>query len=230
MRNRTIAALAVMFTLSAPASAGGILVFDTVNMLEQAKQWSQELKQWNQTVQHYESQMKSITGIRDIGSFTRQLSGLKGELEKVYQDGDAILGDFSSNPTGGLSAKAQQLFEQYGAFDMCKSGVDEKDNLCKARVVSTAVSVERGKDINKQLAASMDEISSLSGRIEQAADTKESQDLANALQAQSLKMQAIKAQYDVWVTKQQADEKLYAEQQQAQFRQSQKNAKVPTFD
>ena len=38
MRNRTIAALAVMFTLSAPASAGGILVFDTVNMLEQAKQ------------------------------------------------------------------------------------------------------------------------------------------------------------------------------------------------
>ncbi|WP_375372160.1 type IV secretion system protein [Shigella flexneri] len=39
---------------------------------------------------------------------------------------------------------------------------------------------------------------SLSNRIESSKDMKESQDLANALQAQSLKIQAIKMQYDVW--------------------------------
>ena len=59
----------------------------------------------------------------------------------------------------------------------------------------------------------MSQIQSLSTRIEASKDMKESQDLANALQAQSLKMQAIKMQYDVWNSKNQADTEMLKEQQ-----------------
>lgn len=75
---------------------------------------------------------------------------------------------------------------------MCTTGYERNDNLCKARIVSKAASIEQGNEINKQLSSAMSQIQSLSTRIEASKDMKESQDLANALQAQSLKMQAIK--------------------------------------
>ncbi|WP_238563697.1 type IV secretion system protein, partial [Yersinia pestis] len=58
------------------------------------------------------------------------------------------------------------------------------DNLCKAKVVSTAASIEQGNAINKQLSNTMSQIQTLSSRIESSKDIKESQDLANSLQAQ----------------------------------------------
>ncbi|MDK8008961.1 type IV secretion system protein, partial [Escherichia coli] len=78
--------------------------------------------------------------------------------------------------------------------------------------------------MNKQLSSAMSQIQSLSNRIESSKDMKESQDLANALQAQSLKIQAIKMQYDVWDSKNRADAEMLKEQKYAEYRLRQKNA------
>ncbi|MDI5652073.1 type IV secretion system protein, partial [Salmonella enterica subsp. enterica serovar Kentucky] len=83
---------------------------------------------------------------------------------------------------------------------------------------------------NKQLSSAMSQIQSLSSRIESSKDMKESQDLANALQAQSLKIQAIKMQYDVWDSKNRADAEMLKEQKYAEYRLRQKNAKIPSFE
>ncbi len=112
---------------------------------------------------------------------------------------------------------------------MCTTGYERNDNLCKARIVSKAASIEQGNEINKQLSSAMSQIQSLSSRIEASKDIKESQDLANALQAQSLKMQAIKMQYDVWNSKNQADTEMLKEQQRAEYKQQQMNAPIPTI-
>ncbi|WP_232081603.1 type IV secretion system protein, partial [Citrobacter rodentium] len=118
----------------------------------------------------------------------------------------------------------KNLFSKYGAFDMCTTGYERNDNLCKARIVSKAASIEQGNEINKQLSSAMSQIQSLSTRIEASKDMKESQDLANALQAQSLKMQ-----YDVWNSKNQADTEMLKEQQRAEYKQQQMNAPIPTI-
>ncbi|KHM22136.1 type IV secretion system protein, partial [Klebsiella aerogenes] len=194
------------------------------------------LKQWSETAQHYQSQIQAYkdqlataTGIRNIAAFTNELSNLQSELTNIYKQGNSYISDFTSNPEGALSSQAKNLFSKYGAFDMCTTGYERNDNLCKARIVSKAASIEQGNEINKQLSSAMSQIQSLSTRIEASKDMKESQDLANALQAQSLKMQAIKMQYDVWNSKNQADTEMLKEQQRAEYKQQQMNAPIPTI-
>lgn len=209
---------------------------DPTRDIQWAQDWGQKIKEWTDTAQHYKSQIQaykdqlaSATGIRNIGAFTSELGNLKSELQGVYDQGDSYLKNFRSNPTGALSGEAESLFKKYGAFNMCNSGVKQRDSLCKAKVVTMVANSEQGTEISKKLSDSMSQISSLSSRIESSQDIKESQDLANSLQAQSLKMQAIKMQYDVWVSKNTADEKIVEAQQKASFRKQQAEGSIPTF-
>lgn len=210
---------------------------DPLRDAQWAQDWAQKIKEWTDTAQHYKSQIQAYqdqlataTGIREIAAFTNDLKNLQSELTDVYKKGDAFVGDLTKNPTAMLSNEALSLFNKYGAFNMCKTGVISSDNLCKAKVINNAASIERGTDISMQLAKSMDKIQELSGRLENSKDIKESQDLANSLQAQSLKMQAIKMQYDVWSNKNKADAEMFNTQEKAAFREQQKNAPVLTFN
>lgn len=219
------------------SKGGGIPVYDAVSDLKRVGEWSEKLKQWSETVEHYQSQidaykkqLATATGVRQIDEFTGALNNMKSELEKIYQEGDSFVADFTKNPTGKLSSKATSLFNKYGAFDMCKSGMDTADNLCKTKVVSNAASIEQGNKINKALVSSMNQIDNLNRRTANAKDSKESQDLANALQAQSLKIQAIKMQYDVWLNKNKADEAMFNKQQMAEYNKRQLNAPIPQFN
>lgn len=209
---------------------------DPMRDVQWAQDWGQKIKEWTDTAAHYKSQIQAYkdqlataTGVRNIASFTNELSNLQSELTNIYKQGDSYISSFTNDPTGSLSSEAQSLFKKYGAFDMCNTGYSKNDNVCKAKVVSTAASIEQGNVINKQLSNTMSQIQSLSSRIESSKDIKESQDLANSLQAQSLKMQAIKMQYDVWESKNKADAEMLQTQQKAEFKQQQLQAAVPDF-
>lgn len=209
---------------------------DPMRDVQWAQDWGQKIKEWTDTAAHYKSQIQAYkdqlataTGVRDIASFTNELSNLQSELTTIYKQGNSYISNFTSDPTGSLSSEAQGLFKKYGAFDMCNSGVNSTDNLCKAKVVSTAASIEQGNVINKQLSNAMSQIQTLSSRIESSKDIKDSQDLANSLQAQSLKMQAIKMQYDVWESKNKSDGEMLKQQEYAEYRMRQKNAQIPDF-
>ncbi|EGS5024105.1 type IV secretion system protein VirB5 [Escherichia coli] len=227
-----------LLTASFYSSAGIPVAIDaSQEWAVEAARWTERLKQWSETAQHYQSQIQAYkdqlataTGIRNIAAFTNELSNLQSELTNIYKQGNSYISDFTSNPEGALSSQAKNLFSKYGAFDMCNTGYERNDNLCKARIVSTAASIEQGNEINKQLSSAMSQIQSLSSRIEASKDIKESQDLANALQAQSLKMQAIKMQYDVWNNKNKADHEMLVTQEQEAFIKQQKEAEPLTFD
>lgn len=231
-------ALAACLSVSFFSQAGIPVAIDAnPEWAVEAARWSEKLKQWGDTAQHYKSQIQAYqdqlataTGIREIAAFTNELKNLQSELTNIYKQGDSFVGSFSKNPKGMLSQEAESLFNKYGAFDMCKTGIKSTDNLCKAKIISNAANIEQGTEINKELAQSMNQIQRLSSRIENSKDIKESQDLANALQAQSLKMQAIKMQYDVWASKNQADAEMFNAQEKAAFREQQKNAPVLTFN
>ncbi|EGZ6008753.1 type IV secretion system protein VirB5 [Escherichia coli] len=222
-----------LLTASFYSSAGIPVAVDaSPEWAVEAARWTERLKQWSETAQHYQSQIQAYkdqlataTGIRNIAAFTNELSNLQSELTNIYKQGNSYISDFTSNPEGALSSQAKNLFSKYGAFDMCTTGYERNDNLCKARIVSKAASIEQGNEINKQLSSAMSQIQSLSTRIEASKDMKESQDL----QAQSLKMQAIKMQYDVWNSKNQADTEMLKEQQRAEYKQQQMNAPIPTI-
>jgi type IV secretion system protein VirB5 len=232
---KAITLLSVFYVF--PAFSSGIPVVDVAGNAQELLHWTEKVKQWGETVRHYETQINAYkdqlataTGVRNIGAFTSELMNLKSELQGIYNQGDSYLKNFSSNPTGALSTEAESLFKKYGAFNMCNTGVSQSDSLCKAKVVTMAANIEQGSEISKKLSDSMQQISRLSQRIEGAQDIKESQDLANSLQAQSLKMQAIKMQYDVWSSKNSADEKIAEAQQKASFRKQQAEGKIPTFN
>ncbi len=237
MKRVKIFMLISLLTASFYSSAGIPVAIDADPEWEvEAARWTERLKQWSETAQHYENQIQAYkdqlataTGVRDIASFTNELSNLQSELTSIYKQGNSYISDFTTDPEGALSSEAKSLFSKYGAFDMCNTGYERNDNLCKARIVSTAASIEQGNEINEQLSSAMSQIQSLSSRIEASEDMKESQDLANALQAQSLKMQAIKMQYDVWNSKNQADTEMLKEQQRAEYKQQQMNAPIPTI-
>jgi len=221
---------------ASPAFSSGIPVVDVAGNLQEMTHWLERVKQWENTVKHYDTQINAYkdqlataTGVRNIAAFTSELSNLKSEMQGIYNQGDSYLKNFSSNPTGALSGQAESLFKKYGAFNMCNTGVSQNDTLCKAKVVTMAANIEQGAEISNKLSDSMKQISTLSQRIEGSRDIKESQDLANSLQAQSLKMQAIKMQYDVWESKNSADEKIAEAQQKASFRKQQSEGKIPTF-
>ncbi|MFS1538335.1 MAG: type IV secretion system protein [Candidatus Phlomobacter fragariae] len=207
-----------------------ISVHDAISDLKRVSEWSETVEHYQNQIDAYKKQLATTTGIRQIEEFTSSLNNMKGELEKLYQEGDSFVADFTKNPTGKLNSKVMSLFKKYGAFDMCKSGIDTADNLCKVKVVSNAVNIEQGNKINKTLVSSMSQIDNLSRRIANAEDSKESQDLANALQAQSLKILAIKMQYDIWSNKNKADEAMFNKQQIAEYNKRQLNAPIPKFN
>lgn len=219
------------------AISSGIPVVDALGNAERIYEWSKKVEQWGQTTTHYqnqikayEAQLKSATGVRNIGDFTNELTNLQSELRAIYDKGDSYIGDFTTNPSGALSPEATAVFEKYKAFDMCNTGVVASDNLCKAKVVTTAANIEQGNTISKELTESMQQIDKLSSRIEKSEDIKDSQDLANALQAQSLRIQAIKIQYDVWANKNKADSDMFDKQEEAAYDQRQIKAAIPTFN
>lgn len=238
MNNKAIL-LSILLGASFVAKAGIPVAVDADPMrdVQWAKDWTEKIKEWTDTAAHYKSQIQAYkdqlataTGVRDIASFTNELSSLQSELTNIYKQGDSYISNFTNDPTGTLSNEAQSLFKKYGAFDMCNTVSEQNNNICKAKIVTTAANIEQGSVINKQLSDSMSQIQTLSGRIESSKDIKESQDLANALQAQSLKMQAIKMQYDVWESKNKSDAEMLKEQQRAEFRKSQLDSPITQFN
>mgnify|MGYP004706625119 CR=1 FL=1 len=175
-------------------------------------------------------QLTSTTGVRQIGGLVSQLQSVKSEMQSIYKKGDSFISDYVNNPTGSLSSEAESVFNKYQAFGECSTGSDAAIRLCKAKVVSTAAQVEMADSINDQIAQASDDFATLSTRLENATDSKESADLANTMQAKVAQMQALQMQMQNVAARQAAQKERIGELQQAQFRQRQQNAEVPTFN
>lgn len=230
--------LAFSLWLSAPAISAGIPVFDAVNNAESINQWVQKLKQWQETVTHYKDeldaykqQLATATGIRDIQGFLREAKSLKDDIDALRKNGIS-LDDLLTNPDGSYSSALQGLYKKYQSFDSCtpsRSSLRYQDS-CKQLLLNQALAIENTREVQDRITSTLNDIADLSDRIANAKDSKESQDLANAVAAKSVQLNALTSQWEMSVRQTEQRATLLEQQRQNAFNEQQLAAPVPDFN
>ncbi|HDX9051771.1 TPA: type IV secretion system protein [Yersinia enterocolitica] len=220
---------------NAPVFASGILVFDATQQLENAQQWAKELSQWKETAQHYTSQidaykaqLATATGLRDIGSFVNQAKGLTSDLKNLQKNGLSLNSVLNS---GGMSGELESIYSKYSMFDTCHdSGSASYVETCKQTVVNKAVALEDSEVVQQKISSTLDDVSNLSYRIENAKDAKEAQDLANTLSLKTVQLNALTTQWEMNVKQAEMRDSMLKDKQLKAFRKQQSEASIPTFN
>lgn len=232
-KNLITACLAGTILCSSFANAGGILVFDATAQIENVKQWTKEANQWMDTVKHYrsqldayKSQLATATGVRDVQLFFNQAKSLTNDLKKLQKNG-VSLNDLLSNPTGQMNGTLNSLYNKYSMFDTCKNKETQSYiNTCKKMVVNKAVALEDTTQAQKKINDTVADISALAGRIESSKDSKESQDLANAITSKSVQLNALTTQWEMSVKQAEIREQMLLSQRAKDFAEQQRKAPV----
>lgn len=233
MRFRDII-LALSMFISTQAMSAGIPVFDAVQNTESMNQWIQKLQQWQETVTHYRSeldaykqQLATATGVRDVQAFLREAKSLKTDIDNLRQNGIS-LDDLLSNQSGLYSSELNSLYNKYKTFDTCNPSSASQRYLdsCKQMILNQAVAIENTSEVENKITGTLDDISDLSDRIANAQDSKESQDLANAIAAKSVQLNALTSQWEMSVKQAEQRATLLEQQKQKAFEQQQLTAPV----
>lgn len=233
MRFRDII-LALSLFISTQAISAGIPVFDAVQNTESMNQWIQKLQQWQETVTHYRSeldaykqQLATATGVRDVQAFLREAKSLKTDIDNLRQNGIS-LDDLLSNQSGSYSSELNSLYNKYKSFDSCNPSSSSPRYLdsCKQMILNQAVAIENTSEVENKITGTLDDISDLSDRIANAQDSKESQDLANAIAAKSVQLNALTSQWEMSVKQAEQRATLLEQQKQKAFEQQQLTAPV----
>lgn len=228
--------LVIVVAYSSSVFSAGIPVVDAVGNAQELAHWTEKLKQWTETVQHYKSQLQAYkdqlatsTGLRDIQGLVSQGKSLKNDIISLQKQGinlDSLLTS-SSAPSGTLDT----LYKKFKDFDIC----DEKQaesyiNICKQETVNKAWAIEQTADVQDKISDALNDISDLTDRMANAKDIKESQDLANAIQAKSIQLNILSQQWEINMKSSEQRDKLLAEKRRKAFRESQITAPVPQFN
>lgn len=233
MRFRDIILTLALF-ISTQAMSAGIPVFDAVQNTESMNQWFQKLQQWQETVTHYRSeldaykqQLATATGVRDVQAFLREAKSLKTDIDNLRQHGIS-LDDLLSNPSVSYSSELNSLYNKYKTFDTCNPSSSSQRYLdsCKQMILNQAVAIENTSEVENKITGTLGDISDLSDRIANAQDSKESQDLANAIAAKSVQLNALTSQWEMSVKQAEQRTTLLEQQKQKAFEQQQLTAPV----
>lgn len=237
MRFRDIILTLALF-ISTQAMSAGIPVFDAVQNTESMNQWIQKLQQWQETVTHYRSeldaykqQLATATGVRDVQAFLREAKSLKTDIDNLRQTGIS-LDDLLSNQSGSYSSELNSLYNKYKTFDTCNPSSTSQRYLdsCKQMVLNHAVAIENTSEVENKITGTLGDISDLSDRIANAQDSKESQDLANAIAAKSVQLNALTSQWEMSVKQAEQRSTMLTQQRQKAFNEQQLAAPVPDFN
>lgn len=230
--------LALSLLVSTTAISTGIPVFDAASNLESINQWVQKLQQWQETVTHYKSeldaykqQLATATGIRDIQGFLRDAKSLKNDIDILRKNGISLDG-LLTNQGGNYSSDLERLYKKYQSFDICNqsSSSQRYRESCKQLVLNQAVSIEDTSNVQNRINSTLNDISDLSNRITNAKDSKESQDLANAIAAKSVQLNALTSQWEMLVKQAEQRSVILAQQRQKAFNEQQLVSPVPDFN
>lgn len=231
---KVIAVSALLFSASSFAAVG-IPVADNPAAIVRAVEWAQLGAQWAKTLTQYKnelsaykSQLETATGSRDIGGFMGEIKNLKGQLDG-YKKRSITLDDMLSS-SGGLSTDAERIFNKYKLFELCKGQDQVTMDGCKEDVVNKAATLETAETISKELRAKINDASALAARAERSKDSKESQDLSNAIGIKNMEITALQTQWNIYTQQSQAREKLLEEKRSAAFRKRQGEGQIPRFN
>lgn len=230
--NKIIIFTVLVFPLFAKA---GIPVMVDADPLRQAE-WVKEAQRWVDTAKHYQSQLQSYkdqlataTGLRDIQGLVAQGKSLKNDITNLQKQGISLDDLLTSGnaPTGALDS----LYNRFKDFDVCDARqAASYINLCKQETVNKAWALEQTTEVQEKITDALNDISNLTDRMANSKDIKESQDLANAVQAKSIQLNVLSQQWEMNMRASEQRDKLLAEKRRKAFRESQITAPVPQFN
>lgn len=218
----------LIFPLVAKA---GIPVLVDADPMREVK-WLEEVTRWTDTVKHYKSQLEAYkdqlataTGLRDIQALVAQGKSLKNDITSLQKQGISLddLLTSSSAPTGALDT----LYNKYKDFDVCDATQAKSYiNICKQETVNKAWALEQTAEVQEKINDALDDISGLTDRMANSQDSKESQDLANAVQAKSVQLNVLSQQWEMNMRASEQRDKLLKEKRKQAKQQSQIEAPV----
>jgi len=214
----------------------GIPVMVDADPLRQAE-WVKEAQRWMDTVKHYQSQLNAYkdqlataTGVRDIQLLIGQSKSLANDINNLRKRGIS-LNDLLNNPNGSYDSQLNGLYEKYKVFDDCNTTqTDNYQNTCKQLILNQAVSIEETIEVENKISEVLADISILTNRIELSKDTKESQDLANVVNARTVQLNALSTQWEMSVKQAEQREKLLQKKRKKERAEFLKNAPVPDLN
>ncbi|MGS7881942.1 type IV secretion system protein [Klebsiella pneumoniae] len=160
----------------------------------------------------YKQQLATATGIRDVQAFLNQAKNLTADIKNLKNRGIS-LNDLLTGSGGSYAGELNRLYDKYKLFDNCPENASEAyRDSCKQMLLNQAVSVEDTSDIQEKISDTLSDISNLASRIENAKDSKESQDLANVVSARSIQLNALTTQWEMSVKQSEMRNQLLAEQ------------------
>ncbi|WP_210532026.1 type IV secretion system protein [Pantoea ananatis] len=198
-------------------------------------QWAKEAQDWIKTaefykdsMQNYQQQLASQTGLRDVVGLVNQAKGLKNDIMDLQKQGISLNDLLSSGnaPSGALDS----LYSKYKDFDVCGvQSVAAYATACKQETINKAWMIEQTNDVQETVSSTLDDISSLTDRVANAKDAKESQDLANSINLKSIQLNTITNQWEMNMKAADQRAKLLEEKRKKAFHDQQYNAPVPTY-
>ena len=226
---------ALIFTGSAFAVVG-IPVADNPAAAVRVVEWAQLLKQWGETVKQYKSeltaykdQLATATGVREIGEFLDEAKKIKNEAVSVVNDVKDAKEALTS--IGGLAqGEYAALSNKYGLMDSCKGLSLQMLDSCQGSITSKLNLIERAESVSDSFSRKLTSIQKLADRAQNSKDSKESQDLANAVNLKAVEMSALQLQWSMATEQAKAANVVWEEKRKAAFEKQQSNAPIPTFN
>ena len=226
---------ALIFTGSAFAVVG-IPVADNPAAAVRVVEWAQLLKQWGETVKQYKSeltaykdQLATATGVREIGEFLDEAKKIKNEAVSVVNDVKDAKDALTS--IGGLAqGEYAALANKYGLMDSCKGLSLQMLDSCQGSITSKLNLIERAESVSDSFSRKLTSIQKLADRAQNSKDSKESQDLANAVNLKAVEMSALQLQWSMATEQAKAANVVWEEKRKAAFEKQQSNAPIPTFN
>lgn len=223
----------LLMGLSAGVNAGIPVALDAdpmrdVQWLKEAQNWLKTAKFYEDSMQNYKEQLATQTGLRDVMGLVNQARGLKDDITNLQRQGISLndLLTSSNAPSGALDS----LYSKYKDFDVCGvQSVAAYATACKQETINKAWMIEQTTDVQEKVSSTLDDISSLTNRVANAKDSKESQDLANSINLKSIQLNTITSQWEMNMKAADQRAKLLEEKRKKAFHDQQYNAPVPTY-
>ncbi len=204
--------------LSSNVYASGIPTIDGAAIANQISTWKIEAERWVKTVEEYKKayqaqldQIATQTGARDILGFVQ-------EAQKHY-DKVKDLKQFIDNPNllltygkDALTSELKAIYDRYGMTDICKHKDEKERKLCEGNIILTATTEAQNKRDMDILDDRIQSINKIADRMAKAKDTKEAQDLSNAMQAQIALLQADSIRRDIQSKQTEQQQRLIEQQ------------------
>ena len=214
---QAIALTALIFSGSTTVHAG-IPTIDGTAIANQIATWKIEAERWAETLQEYKDQatrhldhMATITGARDIAGFMKEAQKQYDQVKDLKQwiDNPELLLTHGKN---ALNSELRAIYDKYGMTDICEQGNEKMKTLCEGEIIITATKEQQNRRDLERVNERVNTINEIADRMAKAKDTKEAQDLGNAMQTQIALLQADNIQRDIQAKQFEQQERLIEQQ------------------